>query len=186
MKKSVVLLSIAIVVVGMLAGLKIFVSENPDFYDEDQTVGKALAQMERETDRRVENLYKEIESGSLAEADCRMQIRELAEDILYNLSHLEEEEGSWLNLAYSCSVIRKLGLRGHGGDGISEVGLKLRRDNLSLFSDEVFSYVLDFTRNTQEKADYAKLSDWAEEIEADLDQEVERYTRRMYAWYGGK
>lgn len=184
MKKSVVLASIAIVLVGMLAGLRIFVSENPDFYDEDQTAGKALMKMENETDRQVENLKKAIEQGLLDEADCRMQVEDLMEGILHNLSHLEDDEGSWLNLAYSCSVIRKLGLRGHGGDGLSEAGLKLRRDNLSLFSDSVFSYVLDFTRNIQEEADYQELCKRAADIDANLDQEVERYTKRLYAWYG--
>ena len=184
MKKSVVLLAIVIVVAGMMAGLRIFVSEDP--YDGGQSAGKALGQMERETDRQVENLCKEIEAGGMSQSECRAQVKEMTQGILYNFFNLEDEEGSYLNLAYNCSVIRKLGLRLDSKKEYEEAELELRRDNLSLFSDQVFSYALDVSEESQEEVDYKKLCQWAEEIEANLDQEVERYTERVYAWYGEK
>lgn len=184
MKKSIVLISIAIVVIGMLAGFRIFVSEDP--YDGGQTAGEALMEMERESDERVEKLCGEIEAGRLSEVDCRMEIEDMVQAILSNLSHMEDGEGSYLNLAYSCNVIRKLGLRTEDREHMSETELELKRDNLSLFADKVFNYSLDVSRNMEEEADYMELTAWAENIGEELDQEVERYTSLVYAWYGSK
>lgn len=184
MKKSIVLLSIAIVVVGMMAGLRIFVSEEP--YDAGQSAGEALMEMEHETDRRVESLQKEIETEMLSQADCQVEVKGMMKSIIENLLNMKDGTGSYINMAYNCNVMRRLGLRIKDDYGMAEAGLKLRRDNLSLFSDKVFSYALDVSAEREEEADYLELSDWAQEIEANLDEEVERYTKRLYAWYGKK
>jgi len=184
MRKSVVFISMVVVVVGMLAGFRLFVSE--ESYDTGQSVGKALMEMEHETDDRVEQLRGEIEAGRLSEADCRMEIEDMVTAILDNLYEMEDGKGSYLNLAYSCNVIRKLGLRLEDRNDMEEAELELKRNNLSLFADNAFNYSLDLSREIEEKADYLKLIAWAEEIEENLDQEVERYTRLVYAWYGKK
>lgn len=182
MKKSVVFISMVIIVVGMLAGFRFLVSE--ESYDTGQEVGKALAEMENESDDRVEKLRREIESGRLPEADCRMEIADMVEAIIENLAGMETDKGNYLNLSYNCSVIRKLGLRLEDRGDMAEAELELKRNNLSLFADKVFDYCLDATRNIEEEEDYLKLTAWAEDIEENLDQEVERYTRLVYAWYG--
>lgn len=184
MKKSIVLISIVIVVIGMLAGFRIFVSEEP--YDGGQTAGEALMEMEHESDDRVEKLRGEIESGRLSEEDCRIEIEDMVRAILDNLFHMGDGEGSYLNLAYNCNVVRKLGLRTEDRENMSETELKLKRDNLSLFADKVFNYCLDVSRDIDEEADYMQFTAWAEDIEKELAQEVERYTSLVYAWYGSK
>lgn len=187
MRKSIVFVSIAIIVVGMLAGLRLFVSEESydgsGSDDGEQSVGKALMEMEHESDDRVEQLRGEIEAGRLSEADCQIEIEDMVRAIFDNLSRMEEGSGSYLNLAYNCNVIRKLGLGLEDRPDMADAELELKRDNLTRFADKVFNYSLDVSAKTEEKADYMQLSEWAEEIEEDLDQEVERYTRLVYAWY---
>lgn len=182
MRKAVVFISIVIVVAGMLAGFRLFVSE--ESYDTGQSVGEALAKMEQETDNRVEQLREEIQAGRLPEADCRMEIENTVTAILDNLDEMEEGKGSYLNLAYSCNIIRKLGLRMEDREQMEEEELELKRDPLTDFANEGFNYSLDLSREIEEEADYLKLTAWAEEIEENLDQEVARYTRLVYAWYG--
>lgn len=182
MRKAVVFISIVIVVAGMLAGFRLFVSE--ESYDTGQSVGEALAKMEQETDNRVEQLREEIEAGRLPEADCRLEIENTVTAILDNLYEMEEGKGSYLNLAYSCNIIRKLGLRMEDREHMEEEELELKRDPLTDFANEGFNYSLDLSREIEEEADYLKLTAWAEEIEENLDQEVARYTRLVYAWYG--
>lgn len=187
MRKSIVFVSIAIIVVGMLAGLRLFASEEPydgsGSDDGEQSVGKALMEMEHESDDRVEQLRGEIEAGRLSEADCQIEIEDMVRAIFDNLSRMEEGTGSYLNLAYNCNVIRKLGLGLEDRPDMGDGELELKRDNLTRFADKVFNYSLDVSAKTEEKADYMQLSQWAEEIEKNLDQEVERYTRLVYAWY---
>lgn len=189
MRKSIVFVSIAIIVVGMLAGLRLFVSEESydgSRDDGEQSVGKALMEMEHESDDRVEQLCGEIEAGRLSEADCRIEIEDMVRAIFDNLSRMEEGTGSYLNLAYNCNVIRKLGLRLEDRPDMTDAELELKRDNLTRFADKVFNYSLDVSAKTEEKADYMQLSEWAAEIEENLDQEIGRYTDLLYAWYREK
>lgn len=189
MRKSIVFVSIAIIVVGMLAGLRLFVSEESydgSSDDGEQSVGKALMEMEHESDDRVEQLCGEIEAGRLSEADCRIEIEDMVRAIFDNLSRMEEGTGSYLNLAYNCNVIRKLGLRLEDRPDMTDAELELKRDNLTRFADKVFNYSLDVSAKTEEKADYMQLSEWAAEIEENLDQEIGRYTDLLYAWYREK
>lgn len=190
MRKSIVFVSIAIIVVGMLTGLRLFASEEPydgsSSDDGEQSVGKALMEMEHESDDRVEQLRGEIEAGRLSEADCQIEIEDMVRAIFDNLSRMEEGTGSYLNLAYNCNVIRKLGLGLEDRQDMADAELELKRDNLTRFTDKVFNYSLDVSAKTEEKADYMQLSEWATEIEENLDQEIGRYTDLLYAWYREK
>lgn len=189
MRKSIVFVSIAIIVVGMLAGLRLFANEEPydgSSDDGEQSVGKTLMEMEHESDDRVEQLRGEIEAGRLSEADCRIEIEDMVRGIFDNLSRMEEGTGSYLNLAYNCNVIRKLGLGLEDRPDMADAELELKRDNLTRFADKVFNYSLDVSAKTEEKADYMQLSEWAAEIEENLDQEIGRYTDLLYAWYKEK
>lgn len=114
MRKSVVFISMVIIVVGMLAGFRFLVSE--ESYDTGQEVGKALAEMENESDDRVEKLRKEIESGRLPEADCRMEIADTVEAIIENLAGMETDKGNYLNLSYKLQRDPQAGLAA-GGQG---------------------------------------------------------------------
>lgn len=181
MKRFIIFISMVIIVIGMLAGFRVFVSE--ESYDGAQTAGEALMEMEHESDKRVETLRGEIESGVLAEADCRIEIQDMVLDILDNLSQVKEGAGSYLNTAYNCNVIRKLALALEDREDMTKAELELKEDNLTVFAGEVFNYCLDISRNIEEEADYMRLTAWAEEIEGELDKEVERYTGLVYAWY---
>lgn len=181
MKKSIVLLSAAVVLVGLLAAFNFYVSEDP--YEGDQDEGQALLKMEDETTLRVENLRREIESGAVSREDCSLQVRETVTAILTELSDEKELKRSYINIAYNCNVLRQMGLGLEDRENMTKAELELKNDNLVRFANQVFNYCLDISRGIDEKEDYMKISRWAGDIEADLEQEIDRYTERMYSWY---
>ncbi len=184
MKRTMVLSIIAILVVGMIAGFKLFIEEDGNLGS--MTVGKKLLEMERESDDRVGTLIDEIKTGELSEADCRIELKGVLKSIVDNMDQLGKEDGNYINIAYNCNVIRKLsGLMTDKKD-FPEAELKVRKDKLSYFSNEVFNYCIELSGKREEEADYIKLLRRADEIESNIDQEIERYTRSVYRWYTGE
>lgn len=184
MKKSIVLLAIAVVLVGLVAAFNFYVSEDP--YEDEQNEGEALMEMENEAARQVQNMRNEIESDSMSLEDCRIQITEMVTAILTELSNVGELEKSYINVAYNCNMIRQMGLLMEDRENMTEAELELKNDNLVRFANAVFAYCLDVSNNTEEKEDYQTISEWADDIEENLDQEIERYTEKMYSWYASQ
>ena len=96
MKKSIVLIAIAVVLVGLVATFNFYVSEDP--YEDEQNEGEALMEMENEAARQVQNMRNEIESDSMSLEDCRIQITEMVTAILTELSNVGELELSLIHI----------------------------------------------------------------------------------------
>lgn len=184
MKKSIVFLSIIIVVIGMVVSFRIFVSETS--YDVEPIEGQRLMEMEHETTDRVEALRREMGEGLLSEEDCRMAVEEMASGIFDNLFAMKDGTGNYLHMAYCSNVIRQLGLALEDRSDMLEKEKELKRDPFTIFANKVFNYCLDVSAVTEEEAEYIELSKQAKEIQKNLDEEIDRYTKRIYTWYSSK